>query len=83
MLLKQAVVYASLGPGGTLGFKLGEEIGLLRLCLPLGRLEGLRLFGELSDQSASLLGQLVALRLLAVQSGVGFAQLLLQGGVGL
>ena len=37
----------------------------------------------MSDQAVSLLGQLAALRLLAAQSSVGLAQLLLQGGVGL
>ena len=71
------------GPGGALGSELGQEIGLLRLRIPLGRLESLRLLGELGDQPVPLLGQLAALCLLAAQSGVGFAQLLLQGSVGL
>ena len=71
------------GPGGMLDFKLGEEVSLLRLHLQLGRLEGLRLFGKLSDQAVPLFGQLAAFRLLAPEGGVGFAQLLLQGGVGL
>ena len=71
------------GPGGALDLKLGEEVGLLRLHLRLGCLEGLRLFSKLSDQLVPLFGQLATLRLLATQGGVGFAQLLLQGGVGL
>ena len=71
------------GPGGALDLELVKEVGLLRLRLPLSRLEGLRLLRELSDQPVSLLGKLAALRLLAPQGGVGFAQLLLQGGVGL
>ena len=71
------------GPGGTLDFKLGKEVHLLRLHLRLGRLEGLRLFSKLSDQPVPLFGQLAALCLLATQGGVGFAQLLLQGGIGL
>ena len=71
------------GPGGALNLKLGEEVGLFRLRLLLGRLEGLRLFSKLSDQPVPLFGQLATLRLLATQGGVGFAQLLLQGGVGL
>ena len=70
------------GPGGALDLKLGEELGLLSLHLQLGRLKGLRQFSKLSDQPVPLFGQLVALRLLATQ-GVGFAQLLLQGGIGL
>ena len=71
------------GPGGALDLKLGEEVGLLRLHLQLGRLKGLRLFSKLSDQPVPLFGQLVALRLLATQGSVGFAQLLLLGSVGL
>ena len=71
------------GPGRALDLKLGKEVGLLRLHLPLSRLEGLRLLGELSDQPVSLLGHLAALHLLAPQGGVGFTQLLLQGGVDL
>ena len=41
------------------------------------------MLGKLGDQAVSLLRQLAALRLLATQGGVGFAQLLLQGGIGL
>ena len=71
------------GPGRALDLKLGEEVGLRRLHLQLGRLEGFRLLGKLGDQAVPLLRQLAALRLLATQGGVGFAQLLLQGGIGL
>ena len=71
------------GPGRALDLKLGKEVGLRRLHLQLGRLEGFRLLGKLGDQAIPLLGQLATLRLLATQGGVGFAQLLLQGGVGL
>ena len=71
------------GPGRVLDLKLGEVVGLFRLRLLLGRHEGLHLLSKLSDQPVSLFSQLAALRLLAAQGGVGFAQLLLQGGVGL
>ena len=71
------------GPCRALYLKLGEEAGLCHLHLQLGRLEGFRLLGKLSDQAIPLLGQLAALCLLATQGGVGFAQLLLQGGIGL
>ena len=43
-------------PGGALDLELGEEVSLLRLRLPLSRLEGLRLLGKMSDQPVSLLG---------------------------
>src|SRR4051812_45294447 len=52
------------------------------LRLLLGLLEKLRLLRQLRDQPVTLLGQLVAVRLLGAQCGVGFSQLLLQGGVG-
>ena len=42
------------GPGRALDLELSKEIGFLRLCLPLSRLEGLRLLRELSDQSIML-----------------------------
>ena len=42
----------------------------------------LLLVSQLLDQTVALLGHLVALLLLGVQRGLGFAQLLLQGGVG-
>ena len=71
------------GPGRALELKLGKEAVLRRLRLQLGRLEVFRLFGKLGDQAVPLLRQLAALRLLATQGGVGFAQLLLQGGIGL
>ena len=66
-----------------LELKLGKEDGLCRLHIQLGRLEGFRLFGKLGDQAVPLLRQLAALCLLATQGGLGFAQLLLQVGVGL
>ena len=65
------------GPDGALDLELSEEFGLLRLRLPLSRLESLRLLRELSDQPVTLLGQLATLRFLSAQGGVGFAQLLL------
>ena len=71
------------GPGGALDLELSKEVGLLRLRFPLSRLESLCLLRELSDQSVTLLGQLAALPLLAMQVGVGFTQLLLQDSIGL
>ena len=71
------------GPGRALDLKLGKEAGLRRLRLQLGRLEAFHLFDKLGDQAVPLLGQLGTLLLLATQGGVGFAQLLLQGGTGL
>ena len=71
------------GPGRALDLKLGEEVGLCRLHLQLGRLESFRLLGKLSNQAIPLLGQLAALRLLPAQSSVGLSQVLLPGGVGL
>ena len=65
------------GPGRALDLKLSEEASVHRLHLHLGRLEGFRLLGKLGDQAVPLLRQLDALRLLATQGGVGFAQLLL------
>ena len=53
------------------------------LHLLLGLLEKLRLLHQLLDRSVAFLGQLVALRLLGMQHGVGFTQLLLQDGVNL
>ena len=42
------------------------------------------MFGKLGGQAVPLLRQLAALRLLATQGGLGFAQLLLlQGGISL
>ena len=71
------------GPGRALELKLGKEAGLHHLRLQLGRLDVFRLFGKLGSQVVPLLRQLAALRLLATQGGVGFAQLLLQVGIGL
>ena len=71
------------GPGGAFGRELSKEAGLLVLRLLLGLLEKLRLLRQLRDQPVTLLGQLAAVCLLGTQRGVGFTQLLLQGGVGL
>ena len=64
-------------PGRALDLKLGDEAGLRRLRHKLGRLKGFCLLGKLGDQAVPLLRQLAALRLLAKQGGLGFAQLLL------
>ena len=71
------------GPGRALELKLGKEAGLRCLRLQLGPLQVFRLFGKLGGQAVPLLRQLAALRLLAMQCGLGFAQLLLQVGIGL
>ena len=72
-----------ISPGGAFGLELSKETGLLVLRLLLGLLEKLRLLRQLRDQPVTLFGQLALVRLLGTQRGVGFAQLLLQGGVGL
>ena len=71
------------GPDEALDLKLSKEVGLFRLRLLLSHLETLRLLHQLHDQSVMLLGKFAALCLLDAQHGVGFAQLLLQGGIGL
>ena len=71
------------GPGSALELQLGKAAGLHPLRLPLGRLDVFRLFGKLGRQVVPLLRQRAALRLLAMQGGCGFAQLLLQVGIGL
>ena len=71
------------GPGGAFDHELSKEAGLLVLRLLLGLLEKLRLFHQLRDKPVALFSQLAALLLLSAQHGVGFTQLVLQGGVGL
>ena len=71
------------GPGGALRRKSSEKGGLLVPRLLLGPLEQLLLLRQLRSQPVALLRQPAALLLLDTQRGVGLAQLLLQGGVGL
>ena len=71
------------GPGGALDLKLGKKTRLLVLRLLLSLLEKLRLLRQSRDQPVALFGQLATVHLLGMKRGVGFAQLLLKGAVGL